>query len=87
MKDASAVRISGVPAAAATTNGAGAMRSALVIGGLGFAALVFLLVLTVPATAARYTAAGRVVMDRQTDMVLVGLASLLLVALLFLVTK
>jgi hypothetical protein len=38
---------------------------------------------TVPSTAARYTPPGRVLMDHQTDFVLVGIAVLLLTALLF----
>ena len=81
------VRISGVPAAATVTDEGEAARQVLVIAGLTFAALLFLLVVTVPTTAVRFTAAGRSVMDHQTDIVLTGVATLLLTALLFLVTK
>jgi len=75
----------GAEAAALTTNGDG-IRRGLVIAGVGLAALLFLLVVTIPATAARFTAPGRVVMDHQTDLVLAGVATLLLTALLFAVT-
>jgi hypothetical protein len=64
-----------------------AVRRAVVITGIGIAALLFLLVVTVPATRIRFTGPGRIVMDRQTDLVLTGVAMLLLTALLLLVTK
>jgi hypothetical protein len=48
---------------------------------------MFLLVVTVPATAARFTPPGRALMDHQTDLVLIGVALLLLTALLFYVTS
>jgi hypothetical protein len=87
VKDASVVKINGVPTAAVTTaNASDALRRSLVIAGIGIAALLFLLVLAVPATAARFTPPGRVLMDHQTDLVLVGVAILLLTALLFAVT-
>jgi hypothetical protein len=87
VKHASVLKINGVPTAAVTTaNASDAIRRSLVIAGIGVAALLFLLVLTVPATAARFTPPGRVLMDHQTDLVLVGLAILLLTALLFAVT-
>jgi hypothetical protein len=41
----------------------------------------------VPATRIRFTGPGRIVMDRQTDLVLAGVATLLLTALLFLISK
>jgi hypothetical protein len=87
VKDASVVHIGGVPTAAVATNGSDALRRSLVIAGIGLAALLFLLVVTVPATAARYTPPGRVLMDHQTDLVLVGVGLLLLTALLFYVTN
>ena len=82
------MQISGIPTAAAVPeNGAEAVRRGLVIGGIGIAALLFLLVVAIPATAMRFSAPGRIVMDHQTDLVLSGIATLLLTALLFLVTK
>jgi hypothetical protein len=84
VKSASIVR---VPAAAVTTNYPGdAARRAAVIGGMGFSALLFFVVLTVPATRMRYTAPGRVLMDHQIDLVLTGVAVLMLTGLLFYVT-
>jgi hypothetical protein len=85
VKDASVVKSSGLTATVAT-NQADAVRRAFVISGIGLAALMFLLVVSVPATAMRFTAAGRVVMDHQTDLVLTGIALLALTALLFAVT-
>jgi hypothetical protein len=77
----------GSPTAAVTTPASGdSLRRALVIAGMGFAAVLFLIVVAVPATGARFTAPGRVVIDHQTDLVLVGVATLLLTALLFAVT-
>jgi hypothetical protein len=77
----------GSQTAAVTTPTSGdSLRRALVIAGFGFAALLFLIVVAVPATAARFTAPGRVVIDHQTDLVVAGLAALLLTALLFAVT-
>jgi hypothetical protein len=87
VKDASVVKINAVPTAAVTTNASDPIRRSLVIAGIGIAALLFLLVLAVPATAARFTPPGRVLMDHQTDLVLVGVAVLLLTALLFAVTR
>lgn len=72
-------------AVAAPANGQ-AIRRLLVIAGIGFAALLFLVVVTVPATGARFTTPGRVVIDHQTDLLLAGVATLLLTALLFAVT-
>jgi hypothetical protein len=85
VKHASVVRIAGVPAAAAT-DPTDAIRRGLVIGGLGLAAVIFLLVVSVPATAMRFTSAGRAVMDHQTDLLLTGVGLLLATALLFAVT-
>jgi hypothetical protein len=60
----------------APKGGDGAARRMLVIIGLGLSALFFLIVVTVPATPARFTLPGRVVMDHQTDVVLAGIATL-----------
>ena len=77
----------GSPTAAVTTPPrSDSLRRALVMAGIGFAALLFLIVVTVPATGVRFTAPGRVVIDHQTDLVVVGVATLLLTALLFAVT-
>jgi hypothetical protein len=86
VKHANVVRIAGVPAAAAATSESDAIRRSLVIAGIGLAAILFLLVVTVPSTAARFTPPGRVLMDHQTDLVLVGIALLCLTALLFALT-
>lgn len=83
VKGASVVHIAGVPAAAVAVNGSDVARSPLVIFGIGLAALLFLLVATVPSTAARFTPPGRVLMDHQTHLVLLGVAVLGLTALLF----
>ena len=79
------MHVAGVPAAAVAVNGSNVVRSPLVISGIALAALLFLVVLTVPATAARFTPPGRVLMDHQTGLVLVG-ALLLLTAVLVAVT-
>jgi hypothetical protein len=84
-KSTSVVKVAGVTATVGT-NQVDAVQRTFVISGIGLAALMFLLVVSVPATAIRYTAAGRVVMDHQTDLVLTGVALLLLTALLFYVT-
>ncbi len=63
-----------------------AARRVVVIVGLGFAALLFFLALVVPATAVRFTVPGRTLMDHQTDVVLAGVATLALTAILFAVT-
>ena len=86
VKHASVVKINGVPTAAVATNPSDAIRRSLVIAGIGLAALLFLLVLAVPSTAVRFTPPGRVLMDHQTDLVLVGVAILLLTALVFALT-
>jgi len=86
VKGASVTRVSEIPAAAVATSEADALRRSLVIAGIALAALTFFLVVTVPSTTARYTPPGRVLMDHQTDLVLVGVALLLLTALLFALT-
>ncbi len=85
VKHANVVHVAGVPTAA-TTDDTGNVRRTLVISGIGLAALLFLIVVVVPASAARFTAPGRVVMDHQTDFVLAGIALLVLTVLLFAAT-
>jgi hypothetical protein len=85
VKHTAVVHVSAVPTAATTSTGDSVRRS-LTIAGVGLAALLFLLVVAVPSTAARFTPPGRVLMDHQTDVVLVGIAVLLVTALLFAVT-
>lgn len=85
VEGASVVKIAGV-SATVETNQPNTARRAFVISGIGLAALLFLLVVSIPATAMRFTAAGRVVMDHQTDLVLAGIGTLLLTALLFAIT-
>ena len=55
--------------------------------GASLAALLFLLVVAVPSTAARFTTAGRAVVDHQIDLVLAGVLTLLLTALFFALTR
>jgi hypothetical protein len=86
VKHASVVRIGVVPTAAVATEGSDAVRRTLLIVGIGVAALLFLLVVTVPATGMRFTAPGRVVIDHQTDLVLAGIGTLLLTVLVFALT-
>ncbi len=86
VKGATVVHVAGVPTAAVAATGSDVVRSPLVILGIALAAMLFLLVVTVPSTAARFTAPGRVLMDHQTHLVLLGVAVLLLSALLFALT-
>ena len=86
VKHANVERVGVAPTANVATGGSDEIGRALVIAGIGFAALLFLLVVTVPATDIRFTAPGRVVMDHQTDLVLTGVGTLLLTLLLFAVT-
>ena len=62
-------------------------RRLLVTTGLALAAFFFLLVMTVSATGLRLTMAGRVVMDHQADLLIAGIATLLMMATVFLVTS
>jgi len=58
----------------------------LFIGGVSFAALLFLLAATVPGTPARFTPVGRVVMEHQQDFVLVGIAAFMITVFVYLLT-
>jgi hypothetical protein len=70
------------PQTAAVTPSTDEERS-LVIAGLAVAVLLFLLVVAVPSTGARFTAPGRVVMGHQIDLVLAGAADLLVTGIVF----
>jgi hypothetical protein len=87
VKAASIVRVTPIPAAETAANAGTDSRSIFVILGLGVASLVFLAVWAIPATPARFTHAGRIVMDHQTDLVLTGIGTLLLTVMLFLLTR
>lgn len=87
VKSASIAKVNAIPTAAVATNATDAVRRSLIITGMGLAAILFLLVFAVPATGARFTPPGRVLMDHQTDLVLVGIAILVLTALLFAITS
>ena len=86
VKGASVVKINHSPTAAVAATASDATRRSLVIAGIAIAALLFLLVVTIPATGARFTAPGRVLMDHQLDLVLMGVAVLLLTAALLAIT-
>lgn len=86
VKGATVVHVAAVPTAAGAATGGDVVRSPLVILGIALAAMLFLLVVTVPSTAARFTAPGRMLMDHQGLVVLVGVALLVLTALLFALT-
>lgn len=79
------VHITAVPAAAAVTTATAsdALRRSAVIAGFGLAALLFLIVVALPSTGARFTPPGRLLMDHQTHVVIIGAALLLLTALVF----
>lgn len=62
-------------------------RRGFVIAGIGLAALLFLLVVAVPSSAARFTTAGRAVVDHQSGLVLAGVVTLFLTALFFALTR
>jgi outer membrane biosynthesis protein TonB len=86
IKPASIVPVAAVPTASVAAKASKAGKNAFVIFGFGLAALMFLLVVTVPATVARFTPPGRVLMDHQFQLVLLGVGVLLLTALLFAVS-
>jgi len=86
VKGAAVERVQLPPASVLASTQEDTVRRGLVIAGLGLAALLFLLVVAVPASSARSTLPGRLVMDHETDLVLAGVTMLLLTALLFAVT-
>jgi hypothetical protein len=62
-------------------------RRAFVIAGLVVASLLLLIPLALPAMGARFTSVGRAVMDHQTDLLLAGIATLLVTAVVFFLTQ
>lgn len=68
------------------TRGDAAVTSILFIGGVSFAAVLFLLAAALPGTPARFTPVGRVVIDHQQDLVLVGLAAFVITIFVYLLT-
>jgi hypothetical protein len=63
------------------------VRRQLIIAALAVASLLFFLIVAVPSTAARATAAGRMVRAHDFDLLLAGLAALVLAAILLAVTE
>jgi hypothetical protein len=75
--------------AKAVASGAGddrAITRILFIGGVTFAAFLFLLAATVPGTPARFTPVGRVVIEHQQDFVLVGVAAFMITVFVYVLT-
>jgi hypothetical protein len=68
------------------TNGDAGVTSILFVGGVSFAAFLFLLAAALPGTPARFTPVGRVVIDHQQDLVLVGLASFVITIFVYVLT-
>jgi hypothetical protein len=87
VKSADATEIAPVPVSSAAPRSGDGARSAFVLAGVGLAALLFFVVWATPTTPARFTQAGRAVMDHQTELVLTGVGTLLLTAMLFLLTS
>jgi hypothetical protein len=68
------------------TKGDALVTSVLFIGGVGFAAFLFLVAAALPGTPARFTPVGRVVIDHQQDLVLVGLAAFVITVFVYVLT-
>jgi hypothetical protein len=71
---------------ASRASGESMVTSVLFIAGVSFAALLFLLAATVPGTPARFTPVGRVVIEHQQDLVLVGIAAFMITVFVYLLT-
>jgi uncharacterized integral membrane protein len=84
VKPASVVRVAPEGAPISSRD---AGRRAFVIAGLGIALLLLLMVATVPVTSARFTWAGRAVMEHQADLLLAGITALLVTAVVFFLTQ
>lgn len=69
-------------AAAVTSTSSYKSQRGFVIAGLGLAAVLFLLVASVPSTAAHSTTAGRVVVYHRVNLLIAGILSLLSTAIL-----
>jgi hypothetical protein len=63
-----------------------AVASMLFIAGVTFAALLFLLAAAVPGTSVRFTPVGRVVLEHQQDLVLVGVGAFVITVFVYLIT-
>jgi hypothetical protein len=69
-----------------SADGSSGVTSILFIAGVTFAALLFLLAAAVPGTPARFTPVGRVVLEHQQDLVLVGVAAFIITVFVYLLT-
>jgi hypothetical protein len=69
-----------------TSRGDPVVARVFFIASATFAGLLLLLATAVPGTPVRFTAPGRLVMAHQTDLVLAGIATLLLIGMLLLIT-
>jgi hypothetical protein len=62
------------------------ITSILFIGGISFAALLFLLAAAVPGIPGRFTPVGRVVVEHQQDLVLGGVAAFVITLFVYVLT-
>ena len=69
-----------------STGGNATLTSVLFIAGVSLAALLFLIAATLPGTPARFTPVGRVMVDHQQDLVLVGLAAFVITIFVYILT-
>jgi hypothetical protein len=63
-----------------------AIAGMLFIAGVTFAALLFLLAAAVPGTPVRFTPVGRVVIEHQQDLVLVGVGAFVITLFVYVIT-
>jgi hypothetical protein len=75
-----------IPVRQVTRSGNAAVASTLFIAGVTFAALLFLLAAAVPGTSARFTPVGRVVIEHQQELVLVGVGSFVITLFVYVIT-
>jgi hypothetical protein len=68
------------------SSGNAAVAGTLFIAGVTFAALLFLLAAAVPGTSARFTPVGRVVIEHQQELVLVGVGAFVITVFVYLIT-
>jgi hypothetical protein len=76
----------GAHSAGTQTSGDAVLTSILFISGVSLAALLFLLAAALPGTPARFTPVGRVVIDHQQDLVLVGVAAFVITIFVYVLT-